>query len=196
MQHLVAIFFFRNSYCKSLITLHLQTPHSHIALWSRRSVICSLAAHQLWMNKTQCQHIFSISLQLDTRLRWVIRFVLPWVQLCASFIQKRVTGFKKVLYSFERAKSPSEDMGESRIWPGSLLPKYSNTIPLQNHYTDLESNEYHTTWKGKVRKCKQCALTSSYCTLIRTKSEFLRAVRIFFLFLAIVKKDLPLEFFV
>jgi hypothetical protein len=35
-------------------------------------------------------------------------------------------------------RSPSQDMGESRICSGDMLPEQSNTIPLQNHYMDLE----------------------------------------------------------
>jgi hypothetical protein len=50
-------------------------------------------------------------------------------------------------------KCPSQDMGESRIFSSDVLPEQSNTIPLQNHYMDLELNEYHNTWKEKVRKC-------------------------------------------
>jgi hypothetical protein len=143
--------------------------------------MCSLAAYQLLTNKTQCQDIFSISQQLGTRLRWVIRIMLPRVPLSVSFIQKRVTSFKEILYSSERAKkvpvkihpeiSVCLDMGESHICLGDVLPEHSNMVPLQNHYTDLETNEYHTQhMQGKACKCKWQALTSSCYTLMYTKS--------------------------
>jgi hypothetical protein len=73
---------------------------------------------------------------------------------------------------------PSQDMSESQTCSSDVLPEQSNTTPLQNHYTDLESNEYHNTCKGKVSKCTWHAQTSSYCTLIYTKSEFLRTINI------------------
>jgi hypothetical protein len=44
-------------------------------------------------------------------------------------------------------------MDESRICSSDMLPEQTNIIPLQNHYMDLEWNEYHSTSKGKVSKC-------------------------------------------
>jgi hypothetical protein len=76
----------------------------------------------------QCQHIISISQQLGPRL-----------------------GFTEIWHPFEWAKkSLSQHMGESHICSGKVLPKQSDTIPLQNHCMVLESNEYHNTCKGKV----------------------------------------------
>jgi hypothetical protein len=44
--------------------------------------------------------------------------------------------------------------GESHICSGDMLPEQSDTIPKQNHYLDMESNEYHNRCKGKVSKRK------------------------------------------
>jgi hypothetical protein len=103
-QHLVAFFSSKITDANHWLPCLCKLPHSHVTFWSRQSAMCSLTAHQLWTNKMQCQDIFSISQQLGTRLRCLIRFVLPKVPLSVSFIQKRVTWFKEIQYSFEWAK--------------------------------------------------------------------------------------------
>jgi hypothetical protein len=146
-QHLVAllgggIFYNANRWLPCLCKLLIHT--SHFEFWSRESVMFSVAAHQLWTNKTQCQHIFSISQQLNASiLTWVITFILPECHgeapLSVSFIQKRVTGFKEIQCSFDWAE---------KSWSRYVLPEHSNTIPLQNHYMDFESS-IHTHAKER-----------------------------------------------
>jgi hypothetical protein len=119
--------------------------------------------------KTQCQ---------ARHFAATVSSCCPECRCLSSFTQKRGTRFKEIQYSFEWAKkSPSQDTGESHICSSDVLAKQSNTIPLQNQCMDLESNEYHNTCKGKVSKCTWRAQTLSYCTLIYTKSEFLRTTR-------------------
>jgi hypothetical protein len=52
-----------------------------------------------------------------------------------------------------------------------LLPKQSNMIPLQNHYMDLEPNEYHNTYKGKASNVhdmhRPCLITLWFTRTIR-----------------------------
>jgi hypothetical protein len=80
-------------------------------------------------------------------------FLLPRVLLPVSFTQKRGTHFKETQYSLEWAKKFQSRYGWVMHLPGrhvSQPEKYM--IPLQNHYMDLESKEYHNTCKGKVSK--------------------------------------------
>lgn len=95
------------------------------------------------------QDIFSISQQLGTRLRWVIRFMLSRVPLSVSFIQKRVTGFHEILYPNEWAKKCPEisacwDMGESHICLDSVLPEQSYIGGLLCFNTALEKAVWNT----------------------------------------------------
>jgi hypothetical protein len=144
------------------ITHYLASENSpiHISHFDPRGLQC---VHLLCTNGEQAKHVKTFHCNCE--------FVLPRVPLSVSFTQKGVHALSRYSTNFWMSKK-----GESCICSGDTLPEKSNTIPLQNQYMDLESNEYHNTCKGKVSKCTWRAHTSSYCTLIYT--EFLRTIRI------------------